>query len=66
MAGVVRRSRFYFDEDDGTAIDRDKINFADIVAVTPGNDCIAEPLQVASRGVLAAAAQRPSRKNSLR
>jgi hypothetical protein len=63
MPRVVRRSRFYLNENDRAAIDGHEIDFANAVAVSAGDDYIAKALQVASGSVFAATAKGLWRKD---
>ena len=56
-SGVVGRAGFDLDEDKRAAIDSDQVELADVVAVTAGDDRVAEAAKIAGGGVFAAAAE---------
>jgi hypothetical protein len=58
MAGFMGRARFDFDKHDGAALDRNQVDFANLVAVAAGHDRVAEFLEMPGGGVFPTPAER--------
>src|SRR5262245_51986961 len=61
VTGVVRGPRFDLNEDDGAAIDGNQVELADIIAMTAGDDDVAQAAKVTGSGIFTAAPERLGR-----